>query len=544
MSENSENIPPRFSRWQLVVLLSVFLGYLTVMICSSWLADDAYITLRTVDNFVNGYGLRWNISERVQTYTHALWMMTLVPVYFVTKSHYYTPLIVSWVCSIITAITIIFVIPKSFRNALIIGLIMIFSKAYVDYSTSGLENPLTNLLLVGFFLVWMNEDGGGWRNFGLGLLAGLLALNRHDAILLVAPALAWEILSKRSVHQIATMSIGMTPFILWELFSLAYYGFPFPNTAYAKLNTAASTHHLFMNGWYYIFHTIRFDPLTIGAIVAAAAATVILCAWKGRMIAFGGILYSIYITWAGGDFMSGRFFVAPLVLSLLAIATIDIGPLPRKKYGIILAGIIIGGMIIRNPTMLAGPNYGKRGDISAHVQYQGVNDERSFYYQATGLLARRGNERWPDHTWRDIGEEVVEKKETVHEFYSIGFLGFFTGRNVHVIDILGLGDPLLSRITHLGVRRNDVAYHTPWGTNVSQGHYERAVPAGYKETVRTGVNVIEDPNLNEYYDHLKLVISGPIWTRERWRAIWQLNTGGMDELLDRYENPSKYEPAK
>ena len=43
--------------------------FLVVLVRSAWVSEDAYITLRTVDNFVNGYGLRWNVSERVQTYT-------------------------------------------------------------------------------------------------------------------------------------------------------------------------------------------------------------------------------------------------------------------------------------------------------------------------------------------------------------------------------------------------------------------------------------------------------------------------------------------
>ncbi len=34
------------------------------------MGDDAYITYKTVYNFINEYGLRWNIAERVQSYTH------------------------------------------------------------------------------------------------------------------------------------------------------------------------------------------------------------------------------------------------------------------------------------------------------------------------------------------------------------------------------------------------------------------------------------------------------------------------------------------
>jgi len=48
-----------------------------VMVKNAWLSDDAYITLRTVYNFIHGYGLTWNVGERVQTYTHPLWMFLL-----------------------------------------------------------------------------------------------------------------------------------------------------------------------------------------------------------------------------------------------------------------------------------------------------------------------------------------------------------------------------------------------------------------------------------------------------------------------------------
>ncbi len=54
------------------------------------MSDDAYITLRTVDNFINGYGLTWNISERVQAYTHPLWMFLLsIYIFFYSRSLLY-----------------------------------------------------------------------------------------------------------------------------------------------------------------------------------------------------------------------------------------------------------------------------------------------------------------------------------------------------------------------------------------------------------------------------------------------------------------------
>jgi hypothetical protein len=61
----------------LISSLTLFLLYVLAFIRNAWICDDAYITFRTVDNFIQGYGLRWNIQERVQTYTHPLWMFLL-----------------------------------------------------------------------------------------------------------------------------------------------------------------------------------------------------------------------------------------------------------------------------------------------------------------------------------------------------------------------------------------------------------------------------------------------------------------------------------
>lgn len=537
-------IKHKFTNMQLAILLLIIVAYMIVVICSSWLADDAYITLRVVDNFMNGHGLRWNISERVQTYTHALWMMALIPVYAMTRSHYYSPLVLSWLLSMFSAIAIIILYPKSFRSAIAIGLTMIMSKASIDYATSGLENPLTHFLIICFFAAWLSEQQTARRTFILGFISGLLLMNRHDAALLIAPALVWEIGRKPTLRNILILAFGMSPIIIWEIFSLAYYGFPFPNTAYAKLNTAASRHHLVMNGWYYILHTIMYDPLTMAVILATLIVSLISGNSKSKLICLGGVLYLAYITWAGGDFMSGRFFSGPLYMAFIAFSLLDTTTLPKKTWGLVLCGILLSGLSIRNPTIFLGPNYGKRGDISAHQQYRGVNDERSFYYQHTGILARRGKAHWPDHAWRNTGEEIKRDHKNVFEFYSVGMLGFFAGQNVHVIDILGLGDPLLARIEHLGVNRTDTTYMTEWGLNVTQGHYERSVPLGYAESLRTGTNHIKDPNLHEYYDHLKLVISGPIWSRARWISIWKLNSGHYQFLLDAYQNPASKVPEQ
>jgi arabinofuranosyltransferase len=92
------------------------------------------------------------------------------------------------------------------------------------------------------------------------------------------------------------------------------------------------------------------------------------------------------------------------------------------------------------------------------------------------------------------------------------------GRGLHVVDVLGLGDPLLARLPT----------QPPWRV----GHYYRIVPDGYMETLEEGVNRIRDPNLAEYYDALRLVAQGSLWSTARLRAIVELNLGLKDHLLE------------
>ena len=69
--------------------LLLCLIFLAVLLRTAWLSDDALITLRTVLNVTHGYGLTFNIAERVQTYTHPLWMLMLTGAYLVAGNVYY-----------------------------------------------------------------------------------------------------------------------------------------------------------------------------------------------------------------------------------------------------------------------------------------------------------------------------------------------------------------------------------------------------------------------------------------------------------------------
>ena len=84
-SPQPENPVPQLA----LVLVRLFVVLMFVV--HAWVGDDAFITLRTVDHFVEGRGLVWNLGERVQVFTHPLWMFVLAGGYLFTHEPFYRP---------------------------------------------------------------------------------------------------------------------------------------------------------------------------------------------------------------------------------------------------------------------------------------------------------------------------------------------------------------------------------------------------------------------------------------------------------------------
>ncbi len=69
---------PRWHPAQLVIVL-VPLAFLVVMAWTHrWMADDAFIDVRVVNNVLAGHGPVYNVGERVEAYTNPLWVLLLV----------------------------------------------------------------------------------------------------------------------------------------------------------------------------------------------------------------------------------------------------------------------------------------------------------------------------------------------------------------------------------------------------------------------------------------------------------------------------------
>lgn len=459
------------------------------------MCEDAFITLRTTDNILNGHGPVWNVGERVQAYTHPLWL-ALITILVAILADPYITLISS---SALILMGVLIVVKKTRQSWNIYGMLciasLLWSRAFIDYSSSGLENPLTHLLLATFVLTWLRGQESH-KGFALSLLTSALYLNRPDSIVLVAPTWIWHLLKSR---QLAPMMTGLTPALAWTFFSLLYYGSAVPNTALAKVATGLPVLTKLQQAGHYLEWSIVNDSMTI--IIIATGAIAGLARPELRTIALGLISWSIYLCYVGADYMGGRFFSAAALLGAVLLAHTA-----KKHVSLALVAAMVATVGNLKYTV-ASPSDFQRKEIND----AGIADERGFYYLKLGLIPSLQEGNWQTHRWFTDGVQA-RKIPGIYTRCTIGMTGYAAGPDVYIIDPLALTDPFLARL--------------PSRSTARIGHYERAFPEGYLASRAHSRNELQQPALHDLYADVLLVTHGAdLWTANRMRAIWRLNSG-------------------
>jgi arabinofuranosyltransferase len=484
---------------------------------TAWVSDDAFITLRTIDNWWHGYGLRWNVGERVQTYTHPLWLLLLTLPVGLSGSGFFATLALSLLVSSAT----VWLVARESRWPWTVLALLSLSPSFVDFCSSGLENPLTHLLLAALAACLLRPLPPRPRFLAVALIAGFAAVNRLDTSLLYLPALiaAWPRAEPRSALRL--LATGAAPLILWESFSLVYYGFLLPNTAYAKTSWA----HLPLRfqlglGLDYLYESARADPVAVGLLALAgflalrerSRAQLALCA--------GALLYLAYAVWIGGDFMRGRFVSAPVLACALSLSRSEWLASPVRRLRCVAAALGLSLLGI-GPPAATGASFGAGTNIQQLTTPHGVRDERAMFFPHDSLLnAARSNPDRDGHPWSGAGHALRKSgKRAVRIVEAIGHLGYYAGPRFHFVDYWAIADPLLARLP------------PSWGYS---GHYVRGIPIGYLESLRSDSNLIAHQSLARYYAALRTVIRAPLWSAERWREIVRIQRGEYAPLLDDY----------
>lgn len=569
-------------------LLYLIVGAFSLLLFlkNAWVAEDCYILLRSVDQFLHGNGFRWNPHERAQVYTSPLWFLTVTGTAFISQNLYLNVIGLSLLLHVLLLVIMARCLPSPNRWVAAV-LLLTVSQAFFDFTSSGLEYPLVYCLLAAFILLYLRNRHDEDRHWLAGC-AGLALVTRHDLLCVLLPMvlhLAWGY-RHRWRDGAVTAAILLAPLTFWTLFSLVYYGFPFPNTAYAKLGIPGLplTDRL-LRGAIYTKASLKVDPVTPILIFIALCKGLAATNIRLRVLAMGMACGYAYVTVIGGDYMLGRFFT-PLYLAAVLLLTSAPWSPPRltRAAGLALgwgsgyllllvllsyqdsitrllpitsatpviaacasAGFVLGLLALRrsprvrhgvaslfavllfhstlqhdSPWLTPYKDWGKTADNDLWWMIDTLSRERYWIYRWTSLYA------W----WHRDPAQPFPDHPWCREGKALpspslvrfsGMMPYCMGHQGIAVDVMGLTDPFVARMP-----RNPQAAWLAGGVN-------RVIPDGYLQTLASGTNHVSPPELAAYHDALARITQSPdLFSADRLRTIVAFNLGAYDSLLEPY----------
>ncbi|MEM7199849.1 MAG: hypothetical protein AAF628_06260 [Planctomycetota bacterium] len=284
----------------------------------AWVSDDAFITYRYSQNFADGLGLVYNAGERVEGYTNFSWAVLLGLGIKVGID----PILLSHVLGIACHLGTLLVLLRGGPGGLAVFPLAATGYALhhfaAEFATSGLETSLFTLLLTAA-VVRLVLASRAWHYAAAGVLLVALCTTRPDGMLcyglagLLTIAHARQSRDPRPLIALALPAILLyAPFFVWKW---TYYGYPFPNTFYAK-----SAHDpYFSSGLRYVGFYLSYcfvlvpalaTPLLLFGTGTRRAVTEAGWATRGPLVVGGlVVVWLLYVAWVGGDFMFSRFCI-------------------------------------------------------------------------------------------------------------------------------------------------------------------------------------------------------------------------------------------
>jgi arabinofuranosyltransferase len=440
----------------------------------------------------------------VQAFTHPLWMLLHIPFYALWENIFWITTILSVVC-VLTALAVTL---GTFRRSWQQGLALLIIPFGVSSTLSassmiGLENPLTHLLFALF----------GWSLFREGEKYFWFWITLY-----CAPVMAWLAARQwRSVRWKQCL-LGSLPIIAWEIFSVIYYGFLLPNTAYAKLPGGMLDIDSLHQGLRYVLNLMALDPTSAAFMVAVPL--LLGYRWLRRRpadpriiaLACGVWCYIFYVIDVGGTYIAERLLSLPVFASLWIIYGMAKPPAFKGRPWLWLLGELLLAIRLFYPSIdtlktVCPPCFA--GDIAY----------KWFVVTVSGFPADPHT-----HKQEPLPHAGRDKGHWASAFSGIGFGAFTIGPGIFAINPFGFTDPLLARLPNTGASMSDSSL---W-------HLLRPIPDGYVEAMQSGSMKKMDPSLAEYYGKLHLIIAGDLWSAKRWETIIRFNLGQYDYLRDDY----------
>lgn len=227
--------------------------------------DDVGISYRYAKHMAEGHGLTWNVGEPpVEGYSNLLWVLILSLSHFLGADIEDASRVLGLLFGLLTLWLTYRLSAKIVNDPAspfpaVAALLVALTPAWLMWMMSGLEIALYGFLLVSAVLALTMQ--GTRRVVVMALSLAGIVLSRPEGIALAMVYLAsvWALRRKtreagRSDLIVGAISVLATVAAV-TTFRLLYYGYPLPNTVYAKFST------LFPSAWQvglWLFYTLPF----------------------------------------------------------------------------------------------------------------------------------------------------------------------------------------------------------------------------------------------------------------------------------------------
>ncbi|MBY8975355.1 hypothetical protein KHP62_06035 [Rhodobacteraceae bacterium NNCM2] len=283
----------------------------------SYVTDDAYISFRYLDHFLDGHGLVYNVGERVWGYTNFLWVILLAPLVAAGLD----PLVAAQMLGILLDLAILLIVltgvwaPAAERRFNPIGgLLLAVNGAFVLQGWSGLETSLfTLLLLLAFMAVSraVSEGLAAWW-FLFACMMVLATMTRPEGVVAFLGFVVFALCELRGRAGLGWLWAVVPYCALIAVYLAAmhgYYGVVWPNSLDAKVGSGAEQ---FLRGAHYLKSFILGYPVVL-LTVALALVAIRRATWAEIVAIAFCICFTIFYTSAGGDWMYGYRMYHPVI---------------------------------------------------------------------------------------------------------------------------------------------------------------------------------------------------------------------------------------
>jgi hypothetical protein len=310
--------------WTPLLLAAASAAFALQAVGFRYLSDDAFITFRYAQNWADGYGPIYNVGETAEGYTNFLWMAILAGLDRAGADIVLAAQVLGVVLGVAT-ILLTFRFSLRWHSArslwaALAAVLLALNVAFAAWATGGLETHLFTFLVLLSAFLHLQEMDDPHRAPWSGVAMALLVMARPDGLVFVGLSVLHRLwvhrgrLARQDLLWGSAFALLYGPYYAWRF---AYYGYPFPNTFYAKVGGGPER---FLRGWE---HVAGFVLEYGGGPLAILAGLLVILRQLNRDCAFLTLQvagFMGYVIWIGGDsLIEYRFLLAITPLLYLLI---------------------------------------------------------------------------------------------------------------------------------------------------------------------------------------------------------------------------------